>query len=262
VIVNDLGTAVDGEGRDAGPAEAVAAEICDSGGSARADFTDVTDSSAAAQLVRTTVQQFGRLDGVVANAGTVRWAGFPEVDAQNLAHHLEVHVGGAFHVTRAAWPQFVKQGYGRVVMTTSTGVFGLPDNTSYAAAKAAVIGLVRSAALAGGPKGIMVNAIAPAAMTRMAGGGGDDGSLRPEAVAPLVALLVHELCPVNGETYTAGGGRFGRLLLGSTDGWVADHSPTPEDVLAHWSAIQDPRSVLFPPDLLAWSRAFLEHLRS
>ncbi|HET9750317.1 MAG TPA: SDR family NAD(P)-dependent oxidoreductase, partial [Casimicrobiaceae bacterium] len=107
------------------------------------------------------VEQFGGVDVLINNAGIVRWAGFPEADEENLARHLAVHVGGSFNTTRAAWPHMAERGYGRVVMTTSTGLFGLPNNVSYATAKAGVIGLTRSLATAAARHGITVNAIAP-----------------------------------------------------------------------------------------------------
>ena len=110
------------------------------------------------------------------------------------------------------------QGYGRIVMTTSSGMFGLPNNASYATAKAAVIGLTRSLAVAGAEHGIQVNLIAPAAMTRMAGGGGTPSDMAPELVAPMVAYLAHEACPVTGEMYAAGAGRFARIFIATTAG--------------------------------------------
>ncbi|HZQ85787.1 MAG TPA: SDR family NAD(P)-dependent oxidoreductase, partial [Acidimicrobiales bacterium] len=204
------------------------------------------------------VEEHGRIDVVVNNAGMMAWAGFPDADEDNLAAHLAVHVRGSFLVTRAAWPHMVKRGYGRVVMTTSTGMLGLPGNVSYATAKGGVIGLTRALAFAGRKHGIKVNAIAPAATTRMAAGAtGPD--MPPELVAPMAAFLAHEACPVSGEIYTAGAGRFARLFIGSTSGYVATE-PTVEDVAAHWAEINDESGYTVPADLQAWSAAFLEHL--
>lgn len=270
VVVNDLGGSADGVGEDVGPASAVVAEIAARGGAAVADGNDVSSEKGAQALVDAAVERFGRLDVVVNNAGIVRWAGFPEADAANLAAHLAVHVGGSFNVTRAAWPHMVEQGYGRVVMTTSTGMFGLPTNTSYATAKAAVVGLTRSLTTAGAGHGIKVNLIAPAAMTRMAGGpadggdgtGEDEGPMAPHLVAPMVAFLAHEDCPVSGEVYAAGAGRFARIFIASTPGYVhPGPDPTIEDVAAHWSAINDEAGYYLPADLMAWSATFTAHLR-
>jgi hypothetical protein len=175
-----------------------------------------------------------------------------------------VHVAGSFSTTRAAWPHMVEAGYGRIVMTGSTGMFGLPTNPSYAAAKAAVVGLTRSLTTAGAPHGIKVNVVAPAAMTRMAGqpAGEGDPQMAPELVAPLVAFLAHEDCPVSGEVYAAGAGRFARIFIATTEGYVHPApGPTVEDVAAHWAAINDESGYDVPADLAAWSAAFLAHLR-
>ena len=197
-------------------------EIVAAGGEAVADTNDVSSPAGAQALVDAAVEQFGRIDVLVNNAGIIRWAGMPEVDADNLAKHLAVHVGGSFNTVRAAWPHLVDQGYGRIVNTTSAGLFGLPDNTSYATAKGAVVGLTRSLATAGAAHGITANCIAPGAMTRMAGRAGDDAGpeMSPDLVAPMVALLAHEECPVSGEIYAAGFGRFARIFIGMAPGYV------------------------------------------
>jgi NAD(P)-dependent dehydrogenase (short-subunit alcohol dehydrogenase family) len=189
------------------------------------------------------------------------------VDAENLERHLAVHVFGSFNTMRAAWPHMVGQDYGRIVMTTSTGMLGLPDNTSYAAAKAAVVGMMRSATLAGIRHHITVNCIAPAAFTRMAGHDDDgDGNpmattMAPELVAPMAAFLAHEDCPVSGEIYTAGAGRFARIFVASTRGYLhPDGQATVEDVAEHWGAINDETGYFVPRNLTAWSREFLDHL--
>jgi len=268
VVVNDLGGSMEGDGADGGPAAAVAAEIVAAGGTAVADSNDVADQDGATALVGTALDRLGRIDVLVNNAGIMRWAGLPEVDAENLERHLAVHVFGSFNTLRAAWPHMVAQSYGRIVLTTSTGMFGLPDNTSYATAKAAVVGLMRSATLAGARHGITVNCIAPAAFTRMAGQGDDDStgdpmatSMSPELVAPMAAFLAHEDCPVSGEIYTAGAGRFARIFVASTQGYLhPDGLPTVEDVAEHWEAINDETGYFVPRKLTAWSRAFLAHL--
>ena len=265
VVVNDLGGSTDGVGEDRGPASAVVADIVAAGGTAVADGSDVATPEGAEALVGLALERFGRVDVVVNNAGIVRWAGFPEADAENLERHLAVHVGGSFNTTRAAWPHMVERGYGRVVMTTSTGMFGLPTNTSYATAKAAVVGLTRSLTTAGAPHGIKVNLIAPAAVTRLAGrpeDAPDEGPMAPHLVAPMVAYLAHEDCPVSGEAYAAGAGRFARIFLASTPGYVhAGPAPTVEDVAGNWAAINDERGYYLPADLTDWSAAFLAHLR-
>jgi NAD(P)-dependent dehydrogenase (short-subunit alcohol dehydrogenase family) len=264
VVVNDLGASTGGSGADAGPASSVAAEIADAGGTAVADTNDVSSPAGVEALVGTAVERFGRIDALVNNAGIIRWAGMPEVDEENLAKHLAVHVGGSFNTVRAAWPHMVGQGYGRIVMTTSAGLFGLPNNTSYATAKGAVVGLARSLSTAGAPHDIKVNCIAPAAMTRMAGrAGGDAGpEMSPDLVAPMVGLLAHEDCPVTGEVYAAGFGRFARIFIATTPGYVHTGSaPTIEDVADNWAVVNDEAGYGIPADLTDWSATFMAHLR-
>jgi NAD(P)-dependent dehydrogenase (short-subunit alcohol dehydrogenase family) len=263
VVVNDLGGSMEGVGADAGPASAVAAEIVAAGGGAIADNSDVATTAGADTLVDAAVEHFGRVDVLVNNAGISKWAGFPKADAGNLAQHLAVHVGGSFNTARAAWPHMVEQGYGRIVMTTSTGMFGLPQNLSYATAKAAVIGMTRSLRTAGAAHGIKVNLVAPAAFTRMAGQAPDEGApqMSPDLVAPMVAYLAHEDCPVSGEIYAAGAGRFARIFIAETEGYVHEAPlPTIEDVAENWATINDETGYSVPADLNDWAARFMAHL--
>jgi NAD(P)-dependent dehydrogenase (short-subunit alcohol dehydrogenase family) len=275
VVVNDLGGSMTGEGADEGPAQSVVQEIVAGGGDAVADTHDVSTTDGGQAIIDTAIERFGRIDVLVANAGIAAYAAMPEIDLAHLQRHLSVHLLGSFTTMRAAWPHFVDQGYGRVVLTTSTGLLGLPNSTCYATAKAALIGLARSSRLAGQPHGITVNLIAPAAFTRMAGGeapkSGDapksgeaapsmEATLPSDAVAPMVAYLAHEECGVSGEIYTAGAGRFARLFIGSTEGYLHEQgTPTIEDVADHFDTINDETGYYVPADLMAWSGAFLKH---
>jgi NAD(P)-dependent dehydrogenase (short-subunit alcohol dehydrogenase family) len=266
VVVNDLGGSMRGTGADAEVAASVADEIVTGGGAAIGDSSDVATVAGAQALIDSAVREFGRLDILINNAGIIRWAGPPEADSDNLSKHLAVHAVGSFNTTRAAWPHMVEQGYGRIVMTTSTGIFGLPQNLSYATAKGAVIGMARSLATAGATHGIKINLIAPAALTRMAGqttavADSPAPEMSPELVAPMVAFLAHETCPVSGEIYTAGAGRFARIFIASTEGYVHLASrPTVEDVAENWETINDEAGYYVPTDLMAWSTVFMAHL--
>lgn len=258
-MVNDLGGEVTGEGSDTAPADEVVRDIVEAGGSAVADHHDVADEQGASALVATALDRFGRIDVLVNNAGIMRWARLPEIALDDFERHLAVHLTGSFLTARAAWPHMVEQGYGRIVMTASAGVFGLPDNTSYAAAKGGVIGLTRSLALTGRKLGIRVNAVAPAAVTRM--GAGDEEAMPPDLVAPLVGYLAHEECPVNGELYAAGTRRFSRIVLAATPGYVhSGGAPSIEDVVAHWTQVNDTAGFEVPSDLMKWWGSFTSHL--
>jgi NAD(P)-dependent dehydrogenase (short-subunit alcohol dehydrogenase family) len=222
-------------------------------------------------LIDAAVHEFGRIDIVINNAGIVRWAGLPEADAANLESHLAVHVKGSFNTVRAAWPYMLEQDYGRVVLTTSTGMLGLPGNLGYATAKAALIGMARSitsSALAAG-RNIRVNLIAPNAETRMGRLADDpDASPRvpkpmePELVAPMAAYLAHHACAVSGEIYVAGAGRFARMFLAVTNGYLRPGSETPsiEDVAENWDAINSEAGFYVPADLEGWAARFMAHL--
>jgi NAD(P)-dependent dehydrogenase (short-subunit alcohol dehydrogenase family) len=271
VVVNDLGGSMAGVGADVGVASRVADEIVGAGGAAIADTNDVSTPEGGRSIIDAAVEQFGRLDILVNNAGIIRWAGLPDADEENLAGHLAVHVMGSFNTARAAWSHMVDQGYGRIVMTTSSGLFGLPNNLAYATAKGGVIGLTRSLSVAGAAHGIRANCIAPAAFTRMAGqpaaetdstgGGAGSTQMSPDLVSPMVAFLAHEDCPVSGEIYAAGFGRFARIFIASTEGYVSESlEPTIEDVAHNWAAINDESGYYIPADLIAWSTAFMAHL--
>lgn len=258
VVVNDLGGSAEGEGSDSFAAEHVAHEIAEAGGSAIANASDIATPAGAARLVGDAVKVFGRVDAVVNNAGIMRWADINELTSDDLAKHWAVHTAGTFNVVKAAWPHMVDAGYGRIVNTTSSGVFGLPKNLAYATAKGGVIGFTRSTAMAGRRHDIRVNAIAPAAATRL-GGDTDDPNMSPDLVAPMAAYLAHEDCPVTGEIYTAGAGRFARLFLASTQGVLVD-DPSIDDVASRWAAINDEANYTVPTDLIDWSTDFTKHL--
>lgn len=210
---------------------------------------DVSNPALANELVDAVVAEHGRIDALINNAGNVIWSTMPEVDLDNIAAHIAVHVNGTFNLVRAAWSHMVAAGYGRIVNTTSAGVLGLKGNIGYATAKGAVIGMTRTLAVEGAKAGIKVNAIAPAAATRL-GGDVDDAAMAPALVAPMAAYLAHEDCPVTGEIYTAGAGRFARFFIGSTTGARTD------DPVAAWDQINDTAGFTTPKSLLEWSTDF------
>jgi NAD(P)-dependent dehydrogenase (short-subunit alcohol dehydrogenase family) len=246
VVVNDLGSEIDGRGSDDTPARQVVDKINDLGGVALADTNDVSQSTGATALVNRAVNAFGRLDIVVNNAGILEMRELPEADLEQLTRHVSVHLAGTFNVCRSAWPHLKSTEHGRVVNTTSTAILGSCDLIAYGAAKGGIFGLSRALADSGRRDGINVNMISPMASTRMS-----DPSLQPdsrhdesrrdrppELVAAVVAYLAHESCSVTGEIFVAGRGRVSRLFMGHTAGYTNSHL-TPEDVRDHLDEIVD-----------------------
>lgn len=236
VVVNDLDDS-DGDGPSAA---AVADEIVTAGGEASANRASVADPQAAAGMVTQALETFGRLDVVVNNAGILRDRSLAKMGEQEFRDVLEVHLLGAFHLTRAAWPHLREQGYGRIVNTTSpAGLFGNFGQANYAAAKMGLVGFTRTLAIEGRKAGICANVVAPLAASRMT-----ESILPPEALAkldprhvsPLVVYLASAACAHTGGVFTAGGGYVGRVAVVQAPGVVLDEV-TPEALADRWDAV-------------------------
>ncbi len=267
VVVNDIGGSVTGDGSDTTAAEAAATEIRDLGGQAVADSHSVTSPEGGQAVIDTALRTWGRVDVVINNAGIVRDAPFEEMTADRLEPLLDVHLRGAFYVTRPAWKVMREQGYGRILNTTSAaGILGATGMSNYGSAKTGLIGLTRVLAAEGADRDIKVNAIAPIAYTRMlahsvdGAAQPDDASaqavldelvgqylqrLDPALVAPVAAFLIHRDCPVSGEIYTVGAGHVSRFFIGRTKGF---YSPglSIEDVRDHLAEIRDEAGYTVP----------------
>lgn len=240
VVVNDAGGGLDGDGTDGGPAEQVVAEITAAGGEAVASGASVATRDGGQEIIRTAVERYGRIDVLIHNAGNVRRGSLKEMSYEDFDAVLDVHLRGAFHVVRPAFPVMCEAGYGRIVLTSSIGgLYGNHDVANYAAAKAGVIGLSNVVALEGAAEGVRCNVIVPAAVTRMAEG--IDTSAYPpmgaELVAPVVGWLAHESCSVTGELFIALAGRVARAVIVESPG-VSRPSWTIEEVGSHLDAIR------------------------
>lgn len=249
VVVNDLGGTVDGSGEGTeGPAHTVAKEIEDAGGVALANTDSVATAEGGEAIVQSAVDAYGRVDIVINNAGILRDKAFHNMTPELLEPVIDVHLKGAFYVTRPAWVHMREQGYGRVVNTASNaGIIGNFGQTNYGAAKMGLVGFTRVLAAEGAKSNIKANVIAPIARTRMTEEllGPLAEKLDPSAVSPIVAWLCHEDCPVTGEIYSASGGRVARFFIGLTHGYY-NPELTLEDVRDHFDEIRDETDYLVP----------------
>ncbi|QFU92515.1 SDR family NAD(P)-dependent oxidoreductase [Amycolatopsis sp. YIM 10] len=247
VVVSDLGARVDGSDVDGDdPAGSVVEEIRAAGGTAVASRADVSTETGAAAVIDAAISEFGRLDAVVNNAGIVRTAHFDQISTAEYQRYLDVHFFGSLHVCRAAWPHLVESGAGRVVNTVSAAMLGNPLMTHYGSSKGAVFSLTRNLAIEGAEHGILVNALAPGAGTRMAENSADSLSpevlqylrtqLLPEHVAPVAAYLLHPSCAVTGEVFNVAGGAVSRMAVVTTTG-IHDPALTVETVAERFDEV-------------------------
>ena len=251
IVVNDLGGSVDGTGANASAAQKVVDEIKAAGGEAVADHNSVATPEGGEAIVQTAIDAFGRVDIVINNAGILRDKAFHNMEPDLLNPVLDVHLKGAFYVTKPAFVRMREQGYGRIVSTSSAaGVFGNFGQTNYGAAKMGLVGFTRVLGVEGAKFNIKANAIAPLAMTRMTENilGGLKDKLDPGLVSPLVAFLAHEDCPVSGQLFSVGGGRVAQVFLGETNGYY-NPNLTPEDVQGNWDVITDRSTYSVPNNL-------------
>ena len=267
VVVNDIGGSVTGDGSDAATAGAVVDEIRELGGQAVADTHSVTSPEGGQAIIDTALRAWGRVDIVINNAGIVGDAPFEDMTADRLNPLIDVHLKGAFYVTRPAWTVMRERGYGRILNTSSAaGLLGAERMSNYGAAKIGLIGFTRVLAAEGAGHYIKVNAIAPIAYTRMlahavdgAGRQDDEAAqailddlvaqylqkLDPALVAPVAAFLTHRKCPVSGEIYTVGAGHVARFFVGRTKGFYRSGLSV-EDVRDHLDEIRDEAGYTVP----------------
>jgi NAD(P)-dependent dehydrogenase (short-subunit alcohol dehydrogenase family) len=250
-VVNDLGGAVDGGGSDASAAQKVVDEIRAAGGEAVANHDSVSTPEGGESIIKTAIDAYGRVDIVINNAGILRDKTFHNMTSEFVDPVIDVHLKGAFNVTRPAWIHMREQGYGRVISTSSAaGIFGNFGQANYGAAKMGLVGFTRVLAAEGAKYNIKSNVIAPLALTRMTenlmGAIGD--KLDPSLVTPIVAWLAHEDCDVSGEIYSVGGGRVARVFIGETQGFFKP-GLTLEDVRDNWTQIRDTDGYQIPANL-------------
>jgi NAD(P)-dependent dehydrogenase (short-subunit alcohol dehydrogenase family) len=247
VVVNDLGGSRDGTGTDVGPAQQVVDEIVAAGGEAVANTDDVSDFAGAERLVKTAIDSFGRLDVLINNAGILRDRMLVNMTEAEWDAVIKVHLKGTFapsHWAANHWRERSKAGEevdARIINTTSpSGIYGNVGQTNYGAAKAGIASFTIIASKELERYGVTVNAIAPAAITRMTedlGMGQVEGDAReelsPRHIAPIVCWLASPLsASVNGRVFDVTGAK-----LSVSEGWhrgpTIDKPDDEPEVLGH-----------------------------
>ncbi|WP_231710238.1 SDR family NAD(P)-dependent oxidoreductase [Roseibium limicola] len=232
VVVNDM---------NGDAAVAVADEIIAAGGEAFGFGASVTDEAAVAAMVSKSLETWGQVDILINNAGILRDKSFAKMSLDDFRLVVDVHLMGSVICTKAVWEIMRRQGYGRIVMTTSSsGLYGNFGQSNYGAAKMALVGLMQTLALEGDKYNIKVNALAPTAATQMT-----DGILQNEALEQLapakvsagLLALVGEAAPTR-QILCAGAGHFAQAHVTLTEGvYVGSGADAPEQVVSEWEQI-------------------------
>ena len=259
VVVNDLGGARDGTGAGSAMADSVVAEIRAAGGKAAADYGSVADEVEAKAMVQACVDNFGKIDICINNAGILRDKSFKNMTNELWDVVVDVHLRGTYLVAKAAWDQMLEQGAGgRIINTSSTsGLIGNFGQTNYGAAKAGIAGLTRVLALEGIKYGITVNTLAPAAWSRLTVDimpKETEERFGPEKVSPVVVwLCTDEAAKVTGRQFCAGANRVSLLSWQVTEIVEGDPMGEPlslDDIgermaatMEHWPRLLRPMEV-------------------
>jgi len=257
VVVNDLGSTMQGQGEDSTLAHQVVQEIVASGGSAVGSADSVATAEGGQAVVQTALDEFGRLDAVVSNAGIFHTAPFGDLSGEEWRRMLNVHLDGSFYVSQPAFRHFQTNGGGRFVfIASSAGLFGQPNSAHYAVAKAGILGLANVIGIEGAPLGILSNVVLPFGYSRMVTETigdrdkfGDDipflRAIEPELVVPLVVFLASQGCTFTHQNFSACAGRFSRVFVGLGAGWIGTE-PTAEDIEAHLAEVAATEPFIVP----------------
>lgn len=247
VVVHDAGVAQDGSGFDPSVADGVVAEIAAKGGSAAACYENLEDPAAGQRIVDFALARFGRLDALVHNAGLVVFAALDETTPAVWDRMIAIGVDAGFHLARAAVPYMRRQGYGRIVLTTSGRAMRVedcvPGLVAYSTAKMAQVGLMVGLAAELADTDIRVNAISPVAATRVLRR--EAPELLADLVAPGAAFLASSACTMSGAVLNAAGGRFSASWWDRGETLDLGSTATPEDIAGRWQRFMAPAA---PPE--------------
>jgi len=264
VVVNDLGVTTKGEGQNSSAADKVVKEIEAAGGEAVANYNSVEEGE---KIIKTALDKWGRVDIVINNAGILRDASFVKMTDQDWDLIYRVHLKGSYSVSKAAWNQMRKQGYGRIIMTSSAaGLYGNFGQANYSAVKLALLGLAKTLAIEGEKNNIFVNTIAPVAGSRMTETVMPPElveSLKPDYVAPVVAYLCHDSCTENGQVFEVGAGWVAKLRWQRTKGVFHNvkNGLSIEDVQKQWTQVSDWNNSTLPSSASESVGLLMEHLQ-
>jgi len=267
VVVNDLGGSKDGTGGGSSMADETVKEIVEAGGKAVANYDSVATPEGGEGIVKTAVDNFGKVDIVINNAGILRDKTFAKLEPANLEAVIDVHLKGAFFVSQPAFRIMKENNYGRFLFTSSgAGVFGNFGQTNYGAAKMGLVGLSNVLSVEGAKNNIKCNTIAPIAKTRLTEdllGPMADG-LEPAFVTPLVTYLVSEACDLTHELFDVGGGRYARIFIGLCKGWTVPKGgpPSAETIRDNMDAIRNQDGYTVPDSIAGEMAAMAEALKS
>ena len=242
VVVNDLGGEVDGSGGSSEAANNVVKEITDAGGIAIPNGSSVIDDKGVKNMVDQTMDEFGRIDILINNAGILRDKSFSKMEIEDFTIVTDIHLMGSVKPTKMVWEIMKEQNYGRILVTTSsTGLYGNFGQSNYGAAKLGVVGFVNTLKIEGQKYNINCNVLCPVAYTRMTANlmpPEAEELLTPSSVTPAVIYLSSENGPT-GKILCAGAGVYSEAKIMESDGENLGLNATAEDLEKNWDKISD-----------------------